>query len=363
MAPRRLTLSVRQPVPPIDYTDPESGCEYEVKFEGFFAETANSQPGMVYTICPKASSSVRSSGGVIGGCNWQCETVYVPAPTGGGPGSGPDGPGGGGGGGGGCCNPPPVIIQPPPGGPPLGPPTPPPPGPDGEPWWVDALQAALGGVVGAIVNQIMDALNEGPVAIVGEQELTMNAACNYNEEGEKEKMTIFYPEQNLDQALLSRINDIPAWLEQHLAWKTPVCHDRVEFEGDWVTINWISDEATGDSPLRLRKRSRYRSKSDRDSKQLQDYFRDFEWDAGEVCVIHAGAWWGTPQVWASTADEGKRVIRHLGGEAGLDPDQVGRWKISGSNNPRIGQVGHMRIRYLQGFPWVSRRQGSNMLPM
>ena len=134
-------------------------------------------------------------------------------------------------------------------------------------------------------------------------------------------------------------------------------------EGDWVTIAWISDESSSDSPLRLRKRTRYRSKSDRDSKQLQSYFATFKWDAGPVCVIHADAWWGTPQVWASTEAEGKRVLRHIAGEAGIDPDQVGRWITRGSNNPRIGMAGRMGVRRIDGIPWVSRRDGSNMLPM
>ena len=130
-------------------------------------------------------------------------------------------------------------------------------------------------------------------------------------------------------------------------------------EGDWVTTRWISDQAMEHSGARLRKLFRYRSKSSRDLKQLSDYWRDFSWQAGEVCVIHKGAWWGTPQVWASTADEGKRVIRFAGAEAGIDPDQVGEWLVSGSRAPRIGMSGTMRILCKQGFPWVSSRDGSN----
>ncbi len=193
--------------------------------------------------------------------------------------------------------------------------------------------------------------------------LTMSAYCNSDEEGNQESYSVIYPEMEMLEGILDRINDIPGFLEQHLAWKTPTCNERPQLEGDWVTINWISDEASGDSTLRLRKRTRYRSKSGRDSKQLQDYFRTFEWDAGPVCTKHTGSWWGSPQVWAATADEGKRVIRHIAGEAGIDPDQVGRWEISGSRNPRFGMTGHMRVRLIEGFPWVSSREGSDMLPM
>ena len=163
--------------------------------------------------------------------------------------------------------------------------------------------------------------------------------------------------------LARRIDGIAYLLDRATQFPYRECNVQPEVEGDWVTIAWISDEPSSDSPLRLRKRTRYRSKSNRDSKQLQQYYKDFQWDAGPVCVKHKGAFWGYPQVWASSVDEGKRVLRHLAGEAGLDPDQVGRWEVGSSRNPRIGQTGRMGVRRLEGMPWVSRRDGSNMLPM
>ena len=136
-------------------------------------------------------------------------------------------------------------------------------------------------------------------------------------------------------------------------------NEKVALEGDWVTTQWQSDEPPDGSKSRLRKRFRYRSKSSRNLEQLSSYWRDFTWQAGQVCVIHKGTWWGTPQVWASSAEEGKRIIRFAGAEAGLDPDQVGEWVVSGSRTPRIGMFGTMRIRCYRGTAWVASRDGSD----
>ena len=136
-------------------------------------------------------------------------------------------------------------------------------------------------------------------------------------------------------------------------------NEKPALAGDWVTTRWKSDETDDITGTRLRKRFRYRSKSSRNLKQLSDYWRDFTWQAGQVCVIHKGTWWGTPQVWASTAEEGKRVIRFAGAEAGIDPDQMGEWIVSGSRTPRYGMFGTMRLIDKEGFPWVASRDGAD----
>jgi hypothetical protein len=155
-----------------------------------------------------------------------------------------------------------------------------------------------------------------------------------------------------------RFDNIDRELEQI---KNCACgsNPRPPLAGDWVTTQWQSDEPPYGSKSRLRKRFRYRSQSSRDLKQLSDYWRDFSWQAGQVCVIHKNAWWGTPQVWAATAEEGKRIIRFAAAEAGLDPDQVGEWIISGSRAPRYGMFGTMRIRSYRGSAWVASRDGAD----
>jgi hypothetical protein len=117
----------------------------------------------------------------------------------------------------------------------------------------------------------------------------------------------------------------------------------------------------GERPLR--KVLRYRDQTGASLESHTDHWRGFEWQAGPVCVIHKGASWGVPQVWAATVAEGKRVLRHAGLIAGVDPDQVGEWVITGSLNPRYGRTGTMLVKGLaNGAISVTKRDGPNGLP-
>jgi hypothetical protein len=162
------------------------------------------------------------------------------------------------------------------------------------------------------------------------------------------------------EALSQQNTQIMAMLQQHMLWKTPICKpEKPALEGQWVTTRWMSDEKVVGSERRLRKLFRYRTKSTRDVGQLSAFWEDFTWRSGPVIVTHQGSWWGDPQVWAETEAEGKRVIRFAAGEAGIDPDQVGEWRISSSRAPRYGMSGTMRIQRFEGFPWVAKRDGAN----
>lgn len=163
--------------------------------------------------------------------------------------------------------------------------------------------------------------------------------------------------------LAQRIDHLANMLQTHLALKTPVCNEQtVAKQGEYRTISFISDEQSPNGRDRLRKRLRYRSVSGVGLTELVDHWRSFTWQAGPVCVSHKGAYWGAPQVWAATAEEGKRVIRHAAVEAGLDPDQVGRWLVSGSDNPRYGVPGTMRVNTSGGYYWITDRLESNNRP-
>jgi hypothetical protein len=117
----------------------------------------------------------------------------------------------------------------------------------------------------------------------------------------------------------------------------------------------------GERPLR--KVFRYRDQSGASLEAHTEHWREFEWDAGPVCVIHKGAAWGVPQIWAATVDEGKRVIRHAGAIAGIDPDQDGEWIVTGSLDPRYGRTGRMLVKGLRdGAISVTKRDGPNGLP-
>ena len=188
--------------------------------------------------------------------------------------------------------------------------------------------------------------------------------CECVEPGEPQPVKEFEvePAKNLG-AVINRLDTIDQMLQQHLEWKTPTCKPCKPLAGDWRTISFISDDVSPFGKSRLRKRFRYRSLSGLGLSGVIDHWKDFVWEAGPVCVQHADAYWGTPQCWAASVDEGKRVIRHAAGEAGLDPDKDGRWVISGSDSPRVGVPGTMRVNRAGGYYWITARDGSEGRPL
>ena len=114
------------------------------------------------------------------------------------------------------------------------------------------------------------------------------------------------------------------------------CPEKPELAKHWRSIRFESDETTPRGNRRLSKLFRYRGISPGVVDAVADHWKDFRWTTGPACVYHKGSPLGTPKVWASTPNEGKRVIRHAGREAGIDPDQIGEWGVSGSDNPRYG---------------------------
>lgn len=164
-------------------------------------------------------------------------------------------------------------------------------------------------------------------------------------------------------AIMARVDAISILLQTHLGYKTPICNEPTRtFDGDYRTITFVSDEQSPEGRNRIRKRFRYRSSSGVGLSEIVDHWKDFVWSAGDVCVSHRGSALGAPQVWAASIDEGKRVIRHAAGEAGIDPDQVGEWRVGGSNNPRYGMPGTMRVNTKGGYYWITSRLGPDERP-
>ena len=193
------------------------------------------------------------------------------------------------------------------------------------------------------------------------KEYRLESVCDgVDEEGNRPATTVILPPEMWADRLISQADVVPDLLQAHLGYKTPTCSDdRPKLEGDWRTISFRSDETSPYGKSRLRKRFRYRSTSGFGLSEIVTHWAGFTFEAGPVCVIHSGSAWGTPQVWAATADEGKRVIRHAGGEAGINPDQVGRWTVSGSDSARVGVSGTMRVDTTGGFYWITARDGSD----
>ena len=162
--------------------------------------------------------------------------------------------------------------------------------------------------------------------------------------------------------IISRIDAVMLFLQDHLGYKTPICNARPKLAGQWVSTHWISDGASPGGTKPLRKLFRYRTKSTRNQDELQAFWSALTWEAGPTLVQHKGTWWGTPAVWAIDAEEGKRVIRFAGGEAGLDPDLDGEWVVGGTSHPRYGMIGKMRLARNNGEYWVTKRDGPSGLP-
>ena len=156
-------------------------------------------------------------------------------------------------------------------------------------------------------------------------------------------------------------DDIKQLLEQI---KDCACKDpKPELRGDWRSVHFESDAPSPGGTRPLRKYFRYRSESGSTVAQLGAHWKDFTWQAGSVIVVHKGAWWGQAKVWAASIDEGKRVIRHAAAEAGIDPDQVGEWVVTGSSDPRYGMSGTMRPVLYDGLTWATARTGPSGPPM
>jgi len=334
------------PVPPpietYPYTDPETGCVLNVDFQGFLQASEGGDVAPVYLIQSPPDDSRADGGRIVGGCNF-APTIYY-----GGPG-GPQGPGGPSGPSG------PVNI-------PVDPDDPQEPGPNGEPWWTNYVKAALGGVVAGITEEVIEGF------FAGEQPSMIYRAvsvCEKDESGEpiSEAVEIPIPALKAPAAQIARLDAIVELLQAHKNFKQPICNGKPKLEGDWVTLRFESDEPSPNSNRAIRKLLRYRSKSGAGLGAITDYWRGFTWTTGQVIVAHKGAWWGTPQVWAVSANEGKRVLRHVAREAGIDPDQVGEWVISGSRDPRYGVSLPVKFAQLDGGPWVTQRDSPSGPPL
>ena len=315
---------------PYPWTDPETNCNYTLKLEGFVQQYEGGPAQPVWNI-QSDNSTTRADGGRMGACNLS-PTIYI-----GGNGDGPGGPNG----------PPQIPV----------PPVPPVPGPDGVPWWLPPL---LGATTGALLNQIGRLVNDTFNYPMQPGAFQFIAPCDYNDEGQNEEVIYPFNQEPLILRIHSHQVAMMEMIQQHLNWKTPTCgNEKPVLEGQWVTTRWLSTEKMDHSGVRLRKLFRYRTKSTRDLGQLSAYWEAFTWEAGPVRVHHKGAWWGTPAVWASTQEEGQRVIRFAAAEAGLDPDQNGEWGVSSSRSPRYGMSSTMTIHLKDGFPWISAREGDS----
>ena len=165
-------------------------------------------------------------------------------------------------------------------------------------------------------------------------------------------------------ALSNRIDALAELMQAHKDLRQPICSTKPVLTGEWVTVNFQSDAASPGGERPLRKVLRYR---DQTAAPLEDHlahWESFAWDAGPVIVISKNLSWGTPQVWAASVAEGKRVLSHAAQVAGVDlTDPQHEWVVTGSNDPRYGRTGRMRLDTRRGkFMRVTKRPGPSGLP-
>jgi hypothetical protein len=326
------------PTTPFDYTDPETNCELTLNFQGFAQLSEGTTPQPVYLI---ESPQTLRAGGRIGGCMIN-PTIYYGGPNG-------DGGGGNGGGGGTSLPLPPGPI--------------PPFGPDGEPWWVDLIKGALGGLAALTADRILDGLFQStyPGLIY-----RMVSVCETDAQGEpiSEAVEVPIPALNAPDAQLARLDAIVELLQASKNFKQPTCEpEKPCLEGEWRTISFRSASTSPFGNTRLRKRFRYRSLSGIGLDAVIDHWKDFTFESGPVIVAHKGHTWGTPQVWAASIDEGKRVIQHAAREAGFDAFETGEWVISSSSSARYGVSDTMSVDRRGGYFWITSRDGSDNAPI
>jgi hypothetical protein len=160
--------------------------------------------------------------------------------------------------------------------------------------------------------------------------------------------------------LENRLNALAQLIQDAKVLPQPTCR-KPAIGGEWVTVQFESDEPSPDSWSRLKKVFRYLDQNFSPLAEHVSHWQGFTWQAGPWIVSHNGGIWGNPQVWADSPDEGKRVIRHAAAIAGVDVDATGStWQVSRSTSSRTGKPGLMRVRIgRKGNPMVSKREGSS----
>jgi len=313
--------------PPVIAESPTLNCTLKAELQNYLLkDDGNIVPVIKYTNL--SGTNTKNNNGEISGCNWYGDLIYTGGSGGEPPHIGPlppnlpDGPG----------------------------------GPDIPDWLQDLLSDFAANLLFDQIQELFDAPQPGIT-------YQMTAPCDKDENGDPLVWEKVIPSAPLGDALGLRITALHEQMNQHLAWKTPICNEKPELVGEWRTISFRSEKTSPYGKSRLRKRFRYRSTSGLGLGEIVDHWKDFTFESGPVIVCHSGSSWGTPQVWASTADEGKRVIRHAAGEAGIDPDQVGRWVVSSSSSARVGVSDTMRVDTKGGYYWITAREGSNGRPI
>jgi len=163
------------------------------------------------------------------------------------------------------------------------------------------------------------------------------------------------PESGLE-ALLVRLDAIAELIEEHKNQRQPVCRSRVDLDGMEVTVRFIGVSPT--TGQKVFKKLTYRDQGTVNLDAHRAHWAGFGFQSGPWQVILSGPW-GQPQVWASSPEEGRRVLRHAASIAGIDeghPDA--EWVQNLASDSRIGRPYPVTTALLDALtPWVTSRPG------
>ena len=217
----------------------------------------------------------------------------------------------------------------------------------------------------SLILRAIEAVAELINSVGADGEYRISSPCVRDENGDRiETVVPFNGAINAFGVLQNRIDALAGVMQAQKDLKQPICSVKPVLTGEWVSVNFQSDAASPGGERPLRKVLRYRDQTAAPLETHLAHWESFAWDAGPVIVISKNLSWGTPQVWAASVAEGKRVISHAAQVAGVDlTDPKHDWVITGSNDPRYGRTGRMRLDTRRGtFARVTQRPGPSGLP-
>ncbi len=214
------------------------------------------------------------------------------------------------------------------------------------------------GLTEEALEQLISALTPSEAAVT--YNLTAVCPTDVDPEGNLWQCNYDIDSAKGTRAVVQRLDALALMMQCDLGRQKLTCGGGApKIDGKSVKINFESVEPSSMGKSRLRKLFGYRSRGDRSLESLFGYWENFEWEAGPVIVKHHDAWWGQLQVWAISEEEGKRVIRFAGVDAGIDPDAEGTWKVQIATGGRNGRTGRMRVSVGHGQWGVCARDGAS----
>lgn len=191
------------------------------------------------------------------------------------------------------------------------------------------------------IKELLDAMTQPEPPVYPGGAYVLAPVCDGPQEPVK---TIPYPATVGDAAaILARVDALADLAQASKDLRQPICHSKAV--GQQLTVGFIEDRMGSWEDRPLRKTLSYRDQGGGTLESHTAGWVGFQFEAGPVQVLSIGKW-GKVQVYTSTEQEGKRVIRHAAALAGYvpedDPDH--HWMHVTHTGGRIGKRGTMIVK-------------------